>query len=159
MSCATIGRLSITFTSNRKREFVLTWPSFPFTFRLLFIIWTHVLVVSLNLLSIRIVLSCFYLLIFNFQKFSTWIWRLPFAVYVMLKLSNNYVSCIPWLQLPQRSITTAYIGPMIGVLEICPLRARSARIPWPLISTHIPQPRDFWNPPSPAATFSHPRWL
>ena len=32
-------------------------------------------------------LSCFYLLIFYFEKFSTWVWRLPFAVYVMLKLS------------------------------------------------------------------------
>ena len=28
-------------------------------------------------------LSCLY-----FEKFSTWIWRLPFAVYVMLKLSS-----------------------------------------------------------------------
>ena len=36
----------------------------------------------------RIVLSYFYLLIFYFEKFWTWIWRLPFAVYVMLKLSN-----------------------------------------------------------------------
>ena len=41
----------------------------------------------MQFLSIRIVLSCFYLLIFYFEKFSTWIWRLPFAVYVMLKLS------------------------------------------------------------------------
>ena len=36
----------------------------------------------------RIVLSCFYLLIFHFEKFSTWIWRLPFAVYVKRKLSS-----------------------------------------------------------------------
>ena len=40
-------------------------------------------------LSIRIVLSsCFYpLFYFNFKVFSTWIWRLPFAVNVTLKLS------------------------------------------------------------------------
>ena len=37
-------------------------------------------------LLIRIVLSCFYLLIFYFEKFSTWIRRLPFAVYVKLEL-------------------------------------------------------------------------
>ena len=40
-------------------------------------------------MSIRIVLSRFYLLIFYFEKFSTWIWRLPFAAYVNLKLSNK----------------------------------------------------------------------
>ena len=33
------------------------------------------------------VLSCFYLLIFYFEKFSTWIWRLSFATYLKLKLS------------------------------------------------------------------------
>ena len=31
-------------------------------------------------------MSCFYLLIFYFEKFLTWIWRLPFVVYVKLKL-------------------------------------------------------------------------
>ena len=38
------------------------------------------LVVSCNFLSIRlirIVVSCFYPLTFCFEKFSTWIWRLP----------------------------------------------------------------------------------
>ena len=68
-----------------KREFV---PPDPFCCRLLFIISTHNLVVSRNFLSIRVVLSCFYLLIFDFEKFSIWIWRLPFAVYVKLSLSN-----------------------------------------------------------------------
>ena len=59
-----------------------TWPSFLFTFRLLFIISTPKLVVSCNFLSIRIiVLSCFCLLIFYCEGFSTWIWRMPFAVY------------------------------------------------------------------------------
>ena len=46
------------------------------------------LVVARNFLSIKIIncLELFYLLIFVFEKFSTWIWRLPFAVYVKLKL-------------------------------------------------------------------------
>ena len=57
-----------------------TWPSFPFTCRLLFIISTRKLVVSRNFSSIRILLSCFWMLIFYFEKFSTWIWRLSFAV-------------------------------------------------------------------------------
>ena len=47
--------------------------SFPYTCRLLFNISKHKLVVSHNFLSIRIVLSCFHLLIFYFEKFSTWI--------------------------------------------------------------------------------------
>ena len=50
--------------------------------RLPFIISTQKLAVSRNFLSIRIVLSSFYLLIFYFEKFSTWIWRLPFAMYL-----------------------------------------------------------------------------
>ena len=77
--------LSITFTSNAQTRICTTWPSLPFTCRLLFIISTHKLVVSRNFLSIKIVLSCFYLLIFNFEKCSTWIWLLSFAIYVKLK--------------------------------------------------------------------------
>ena len=69
---------------KRQTRICNTWPSFLFTCRLLFIIST---LVSLNLLTIRIVLTCFYLLIFHFEKFSTWIWRLLFVVYVKLKLS------------------------------------------------------------------------
>ena len=58
--------------------------SITFTCGLLLIISTHKLVVSRNFLSIRIVLSFFYLLIFYFAKLSTWIRRLPFAVFVRL---------------------------------------------------------------------------
>ena len=65
---------------RRQTRICTTWPSFPFTCPLLFIISAHKLVVSRNFLSIRIVLSSFYLLICYFEKFSTWIWRLPFAV-------------------------------------------------------------------------------
>ena len=43
----------------------------------------------LPVLYIRIVLSCFYLLIFYFEKFSSWIWHLLFAVSMTLNLSNN----------------------------------------------------------------------
>ena len=39
-------------------------------------------------LSKRIVLDCFYLLIFYFEKFSTDVCRLPCAVNVNLNLSN-----------------------------------------------------------------------
>ena len=54
----------------------------------LFIISAHKWIVSRNCFSIRIILSCFYLLIFYFEKFSSWIWRLPFAVYVISLLIN-----------------------------------------------------------------------
>ena len=40
-------------------------------------------------LSITIVLDCFYLLIYYFEKFSTRVWRLPFAINVTLNLSIN----------------------------------------------------------------------
>ena len=40
-------------------------------------------------LYIQIVLDSFYLLIFYSEKFSTWIWRLPFGVNVNLHLSNK----------------------------------------------------------------------
>ena len=38
-------------------------------------------------LTIGIVRYCFYLTIFYSEKFSTWVWRLPFAVNVNLNLS------------------------------------------------------------------------
>ena len=73
-----IEGLIFTFTS-----ICTTWPSFPFTCILLFISSTRKFtVVSCNFVSMRIVLNRFYLLVFYFEKISTWIWRLPFAVYV-----------------------------------------------------------------------------
>ena len=63
---------------KRQTRICTAWPSFLFTCRLLLIISTPKLVISRNFSSIRIVLSCFYLLIFYFEKFSTWIWRLPY---------------------------------------------------------------------------------
>ena len=74
---------------KRQTRICTTWPSFLFTYRLLFIISTHKLAASRNFLCKRIVLSCFYLLIFYIEKFSTWIWLLTFAIYVKLKFSPN----------------------------------------------------------------------
>ena len=48
---------------KRQTQICTTWPSFLLTCRLQFILSTHKWVVSRNVLSIRIVLSCFYLLI------------------------------------------------------------------------------------------------
>ena len=66
----TTGKLNITFTLNGKREYVPGDQVF-YTCRSLFIISTTKLVVPRIFLSKRIVLSCFYLLIFYFEKFST----------------------------------------------------------------------------------------
>ena len=43
-------------------------------------------------LSVRIVLSCFYLLIFYFEKFSTWIWRLPYTWSLNSLLSTTFTA-------------------------------------------------------------------
>ena len=59
-------RLTITFTSNGKRELVRR----DYVSSLLFNLFAPKLVVSRNFLFIRIVLSCFYLLIFYFEKSS-----------------------------------------------------------------------------------------
>ena len=80
---------------KRQTRICTTWPSFLFTCRLLFIISTPKLVVSRNFSSIRIVLSCHYRLIFYLENFSTLPWRLPFALYVKLKLSN--LSIMAWV--------------------------------------------------------------
>ena len=83
--CSVENKLRLKLDKSLKLE----WPSFPFNYRLLFIISTHILVAPRNFLSIRTVLSCFqYRLIFYLEKFSTWIRRLPFAVYVKLKVSS-----------------------------------------------------------------------
>ena len=83
---------------KRQTRICTTWPSFPITCRLLFIISTHELVVSHNFLSIRIVWSCFYLLIFYFEIFSTWIWRLPFTWSLNSLIIN--LNCLPNVNQP-----------------------------------------------------------
>ena len=82
--------VSMTFTSNGKLEFVprdqvLLYLSFTVHY-----FYTKICS-STQFLIDKNFLSCFYLLNFYFEKFSTSIWRLPFAVYVKLKLSNNSV--------------------------------------------------------------------
>ena len=63
--------LNVTCTSNGKWDFVPRDQVSSLLVVLQFIISTHKLVVSRNFLSIRIVWSCFYLLIFYFEKFAT----------------------------------------------------------------------------------------
>ena len=46
----------------------------------------------MTVLSTRIVLDCFYLLIFYSEKFSTDVCRLPYAVNVNLNLSSNTIA-------------------------------------------------------------------
>ena len=50
-------------------------------------------------LSTKIVLDCFYLLIFYSEKFSTDVCRLPYAVNVNLNLSNAWVITLMLLRL------------------------------------------------------------
>ena len=75
-----IERVSFTFTSKGKREFVPRDQVSPSLAVLcpLFSSFTQFFIHKIGL-------SCFYLFIFYFEKFSTWIWHLPFAVYVRLK--------------------------------------------------------------------------
>ena len=89
----TIERLRVTFMANSKCEFVSPDEVFP-----IFLSFTvHYLYKNVScftpVLSITIVLSCFYLLIFYFEKLSSWIWHLLFAVSVTLNLSkyNNKI--------------------------------------------------------------------
>ena len=77
-SMVILERLNITFTSNGKLEFVPRDQVSPLLV-LLFIISTHKLEVLRNFLSIRIVLGCFYLLIFLFWEIFTDL-NLTFAI-------------------------------------------------------------------------------
>ena len=70
--------------AKRQTWICTTWPSFPLNCRLLFITSTQKISSFTPVLSIRIVQDSFYPLIFYSEKFSTWIWRLPFAVNVSL---------------------------------------------------------------------------
>ena len=81
-----LERLRFRFTPNGRREFVPhdhVFPLFPFT---LYCFYTKISS-FMPVFTLGIVRDCFYLLIFYFEKFSTWVWRLPFAVNVNLNLS------------------------------------------------------------------------
>ena len=60
-----------------------------FPFYLLFTVYYNYMKIGrfIPIQPIRIVLSCFYLLISHFENFSTWISHLPFAVNGILNLS------------------------------------------------------------------------
>ena len=76
---------------KRQTRICNTWLGFPHYLSFTVHFFLHKLIVSSKFfLSITIVFSCFYLFIFYFEKFSTWIWCLPFVVYVKLKLSTNF---------------------------------------------------------------------
>ena len=66
---------------KRQTWICTTWPSFPFY--LLFTVHYNYTKIGkfTPILSIRIVLSCCYLLISHFENFPTWISRLLFAVH------------------------------------------------------------------------------
>ena len=78
-----IERLRFTFTSNGKRDQVFPILSFAIYY------FCSKISSFTPVLSIRIVLDSFYLLIFYFDKLSTWIRRWQFAVNVTLNLSNS----------------------------------------------------------------------
>ena len=80
-----IDRLSIAFSANgteSKREFV---PRDQVSIYLSFTVHYNYTKIGrfTPILSIIIVLNCFYPLISHFENFSTWISRLPFAVNAM----------------------------------------------------------------------------
>ena len=72
-----LERLRFTFTPNGRREFVPRGQISP-----LFSVHCFYtkLSSSMPVLTTGIVEDCFYLLIFYSEKFSSWVWRLPFAV-------------------------------------------------------------------------------
>ena len=82
--------LSITFTSNGQTRICTTWPSLPFTCRLLFITSTH----KFSFTQFFIHKNCFELFLsahLQFEKFSTWIRRLPYTWSLNSLIAERYV--------------------------------------------------------------------
>ena len=83
-----LERISISFTANGKREFVPLDQVFPLIVFFFLSFTVHYNYRKIGrftpILSLTVVLSCFYLLISHFKHFSTWISFLPFAVNAML---------------------------------------------------------------------------
>ena len=96
----TLERFGATFAAICTT--ICMWPSFSFNCPLLlFITSTQKLLVSYQFYPKRIVLSCFYLLTFHLEKFSTWIWRLQSASIGLWTDDCNQLGCSPInLQLP-----------------------------------------------------------
>ena len=83
-------------------------------------------------LSKRIVLDCFYLLIFYFEKFSTAVCRLQCAVNVNLNLSN--ISCIRpgltclWTPFHSNDCKIRYIFEKNGCCSLLPTQEKGIEI-------------------------------
>ena len=78
-SCIIIKRFRVTLSASGKREFVPRDQVFPISFCVLFVTSAQKLVVHASFIRkncFKLALSMF----FYFEKFSTWIWRLPFSV-------------------------------------------------------------------------------
>ena len=80
--------LKIHVYAKQQTWICTTWPSFPPHFPFTLYCFYTKISSFMPVLTIGIVRDCFYLLIFYSEKFSTWVWRLPFAVNVNLNLSN-----------------------------------------------------------------------
>ena len=78
------------FTPNGRRGFVSHNQVFPWFSFALYYFYTKKSS-FMSVLTIGIIRDCFYLIIFYSEKFSTWDWRLPFAVNVNLNLSIYFV--------------------------------------------------------------------
>ena len=86
----TLKRLIFMFTPNGRRGFVSHNQVFPWLSFALYCFYTKKSS-FMSVLTIGIIRDCFYLIIFYSEKFSTWDWRLPFAVNVNLNLSIYFV--------------------------------------------------------------------
>ena len=69
------------------------------------------------ILSIRIVLRCFYLLISHFENFSTWISRLPFALNATLDLSTTKILLTPALIL-EAEINSIFFFVVVNLIPV-----------------------------------------
>ena len=69
------------------------------------------------ILSIRIVLLCFYLLISHFENFSTWISRLPFALNAMLDLCTTKILLTPALIL-EAEINSVFFFVVVNLIPV-----------------------------------------
>ena len=84
----TLERLRFMFTPNSRSELVPCDQVFPL-FSLYSLLLLQKISSFLLVLTTGTIGDCFYLLIFYSEKFSTWDWRLLFAVNTNLNLSIN----------------------------------------------------------------------
>ena len=87
-------------------------PYFPFT---LYCFYTKISS-FMPVLTIGIVRDCFYLLIFYSEKFSTWVWRLPFAVIVNLSDKSQNQEILSTFSQPYPCV--CYFRPFFGQISL-----------------------------------------